>query len=391
MSYYIDGIIPDPVQRRVLLSIIAVVSVYGLSLGLLYPLVSLNMEARGFSSTWIGAMGMMPFIASLFASPLTPVIMRKFNVTRLVTTCIVADLFFILTLVAVENIYVWFVVRFLMGVAGTVLFVVSETWMNEIAEDRFRGRIMGIYTLAFSATFAISPLIIVVMGAEGPAPFLVGAGLIAVALIPLRFTRDSKPDFSGGNMSQVMGFVFLAPTLLGAVALMSFEEAAIITLLPIYALRTGATEQVAALFLTVIALGSMAGTPIVGLLADKINRYSLIFACALGVLIGALLLPLVVQTKFLVWLVMFVWGGMIAGIYTVALTIMGQRFRGAQLAAGNAAIGVMWGIAGTTAPGVSGIAMKIWDPHGFVAVVAVVAVLFLLLAFVRRLRARASN
>ena len=385
MNNYIRYIMPDPSHRRILLSIICVVSIYGLTVGFLYPLISLKMAARGFPPSWIGIMGAMPFIAAIIASPITPLIMRTVNVSRLVFLAICADLTLILVMMFIDNVYVWFVSRFLMGVAGAVLFVVSETWINEIAEDRSRGQVLGLYTLTLSATLALSPLFIVFFGAEGSLPFLVAFIVIAFSLIPLRWTRGASPDFSGGQVSHVWRFMLWAPTLVCAAALMAFEEAALLTLLPVYSLQNGVTEKVAALFLTVLAVGSMAAQPLIGWLADKVNRYSLIFVCALVVLLGALSLPFIIDTHIIVWPVMLVWGGAIAGIYTVALAIMGQRFRGAQLAAGNAAFGVMWGFAGAMAPGSAGIAMTIWGANGFVIVMVIAISSFLLLALIRRI------
>ena len=385
MNNYIRYIMPDPSRRRILLSIICVVSIYGLTGGFLYPLISLQMEARGFPPSWIGVMGAMPSLAAVIAAPITPLIMRTVNVSRLVFLSICADLTLILVMMFSDNVYVWFISRFLMGVAGSVLFVVSETWINEIADDRSRGQVLGLYTLTLSATFALSPLFIVFFGAEGSLPFLVAFIVIAFSLIPLRWTRGTSPDFSGGHVSHVWRFMLWAPTLVCAAALMAFEEAALLTLLPVYSIQNGVTEKVAALFLTVLAVGSMAAQPLIGWLADKVNRYSLIFVCALVVLLGALSLPFIIDTRIIVWPIMLVWGGAIAGIYTVALAIMGQRFRGAQLAAGNAAFGVMWGVAGAMAPGSAGIAMTIWGSNGFVIVMVIAISSFLLLALIRRI------
>ena len=304
MYYYISDLIPDPFNRRVLLSIIAVVSVYGLSIGFIYPLISLKMESRGFSPFIIGVMGMMPFIASIIVSPLIPVIIRSFNVTLLVLLSICVDLAMILLMVIFEDLYVWYICRFVMGIAGSLLFVVSETWINEIAEDRTRGRILALYTLAFSATLGVSPIFIVIFGVEGPLPFIMAFVMIALALIPLYWTRGSSPDFSGGTVSHVLKFMILAPTLVGAAALMSFEEAAIVTLFPVYALKSGVSTEWAALFLTVIAVGSMVAQPLIGSLADRMNRYYLLFACAFIMLISVLMIPFLISTKIAIWLVL---------------------------------------------------------------------------------------
>ncbi len=385
MKYYLRSLIPEPDRRRVLLSIIGVVSVYGLTIGFIYPLISLKMELRGFSSTWIGVMGALPFIASIIFSPVTPLAMRYFNPSKLVFVSIAADISLILLMAFFENIYVWFVCRFLMGVAGTVLFIVSETWINEIAEDRVRGRVLSLYTFTISATLGISPMFIFILGAEGSLPFFVAVSLMIFSVYPLRWTKNSSPDFADSRVSHVTKFIFLAPTAVAASALMAFEEASVLTMLPVYALRNGLTEQTSALFLTVLAFGSMAVQPIIGSLADRFNRYNLLIFSAVIVMLGAISLPLIIQTKVSVWIVMFIWGGAISAIYTLALIIIGHRFRGAQLAAGNAAFGLMWGLAGALAPLSGGIAMTISDPHGFVFVLATASIAFIVLAIVRRL------
>ena len=384
MNRFIRGIIPDPQRRRVLLAVICAVSTYGLSIGFFYPLISLKMELKGYSPALIGIMGALPFLASIIFSPLLPLIMRYVDVRRLIFLSICSDIFFIIVMVVFDNIPVWFFCRFMMGIAGTVLFVVSETWINEIAEDHYRGRVMGLYTFVFSATLGISPLFIVFLGVEGTLPFIIAAIVISIGLIPLRWAYGSSPDFSGGKVSHVLQFCFLAPVLVAGAALMSFEEAAVVTLLPVYAVRSGLSEANAALILTFIAIGGMAAQPIVGRLSDGMNRYLLLYICVFLTLAGALLLPLIIQTKVMIWIMMVIWGGAITAIYTVALTIMGARFRGSQLAAGNAAFGLMWGVSGTIAPGAAGYGMSYMGPNGFVVVTVAAVVAFLLLVAVRR-------
>ncbi len=387
MNRFLRGLIPDPNRRRVLLAIICAVSTYGLSIGFFYPLISLKMELRGYSPALIGIMGALPFLASIIFSPLIPLIMRYADVRRLIKLAICSDIFFIAIMVIFDHIPVWFFCRFMMGVAGTVLFVVSETWINEIAEDRYRGRVMGLYAFVFSATLGISPLFIVFFGVEGNLPFVFAAIVIAIGLIPLRWTHGSSPDFSGGKVSHVLQFCMLAPVLVAGAALMSFEEAAVVTLLPVYAVRSGLSEASAALILTVMSVGGMVAQPFIGRLSDRMNRYLLLYICVILTLGGALVLPIIINTKVMVWITMIVWGGAITGIYTVVLTIMGARFRGAQLAAGNAAFGLMWGLSGTVAPGVAGFGMTEMGPNGFVVVTVAAVLAFLVLVVVRRLLA----
>jgi hypothetical protein len=45
------------------------------------------------------------------------------------------------------------------------------------------------------------------------------------------------------------------------------------------------------------------------------------------------------------------------GIYTVALTVLGERFSGSRLVAGNAAFSFVWGLGGITGPALGGAAI----------------------------------
>ncbi len=61
---------------------------------------------------------------------------------------------------------------------------------------------------------------------------------------------------------------------------------------------------------------------------------------------------------------LFVWGAIAFGTYTVAMVDLGARFSGALLLAGNSAFGVVWGIGGIVGPSIAGIAMDLVGHEG---------------------------
>ena len=75
-------------------------------------------------------------------------------------------------------------------------------------------------------------------------------------------------------------------------------------------------------------------------------------------------------------------------IFVVIMTIVGQRFRGMELAVANVAMGMLWGIGSLTGPSMTGIAMDIRDPEGFALVFIFASGVFLLLSLGRWLLAR---
>ncbi len=160
-------------------------------------------------------------------------------------------------------------------------------------------------------------------------------------------------------------------------------------LLPVYGVRNGLSESAAAAMLTASYVGALLFQLPIGWLADRMNRYLLLILLIVGGLVGALLLPAIVSLdRPFMWLGLGLWIGLFTGTYIVAMTIVGERFRGADLVAANASFGFLWGLGMLTGPFLSGTAMDIWDPDGFPGVLAAVTAIVLAIAIARRWQAR---
>ena len=375
-------------RRQSLVAIIVCIATFGVMLGLTSPLLSLILEARGIDRSLIGLNAAMPALAMLFISPFLPRIVRRCGFRRFLLGCLLVEFTTFLALPLFDHIYAWFIIRFVMGASTAGLFVVAETWINQIAEERNRGRVMGIYATVLSAGFAVGPLILAVIGTSGWLPFLVGAGFIALAVVPLALTQVQAPTLDGPTGFSIFQFIKMAPSLAGAVLLFAFLEVAIFALLPVYSVRSGIAETNAAIMLVVLTLGNVALQFPIGWLADRFNRYLIMTACASIAFFGALLLPLAIEWGALLWVFLFLWGGLFPGIYTVAMTILGQRFRGRDLMTANAAFGVLWGVGSLTGPAITGVAMDLRDPGGMPVTLSIVSGIFLLILLIRSRRRR---
>ena len=142
--------------------------------------------------------------------------------------------------------------------------------------------------------------------------------------------------------------------------------------------------------LTVLGAGALCLQMPIGWLADRVDRYRVLLACALGGLGGCLLLPVAVDAGAWLWPALFLWGGLFSGLYTVAMAIVGQRFRGADLVTANAAFGLLWGLGSLAGPPASGAAMDGRGPDGLVETLAAGVLAFLGLAVWRRVLRRVS-
>jgi len=96
------------------------------------------------------------------------------------------------------------------------------------------------------------------------------------------------------------------------------------------------------------------------------------------------LLPVSIRIGWLLWPMLFIWGGAAFGVYTVALAGLGDRYSGPMLLTGSAAFGLMWGLGGIVGPASTGVAMQLWGPAVMPFTLAVPFVLFTCLLLFRR-------
>ncbi len=372
-------------QVRALAVVIASVAIMGITYGLTMPLMSLRLEARGIDSGLIGLNAAMAALGVVLMPPLIPMLLRQVGVRPFLLLNLVGTGMALLGLALTDWLPAWFVLRLILGACLAGLFVVSEAWINHLADDRSRGRVLGIYSSVLAAGFTIGPLLLQVTGVEGVLPFLAGLGFLAVAAIPLSLVGGEDPPLSGHPSRGVLGFAAAAPIASSAALVFGAIEAGVLSLLPVYGVRSGLTPEGAAAMAAAIGLGNFAMQVPLGWLADRTNVRWMLVACALAGLAGAVALPFTVDTVLL-WPVLFMAGGAMMGIYTLGLTLLGQRFRGPDLAAANGAFVVMYGLGALGGPALTGAAMDAIVPHGLPLVLGTFCLGFAVLATVRTLR-----
>lgn len=372
-----------PARRRSLAAVIGCIAVYGCTIGVAGPLIGLTLEARGVDRTTIGALASTPAVAMLLFATQVPRLVRRLGVRRFLWACLALEFLMFVALPAFDWLPAWFAIRFVMGASAVGLFVAAEAWINQIAPDAIRGRLIGLYNTVLAAGFAMGPLIVAGVGREGWTPFLIAAAVVALAGAMLLLAGEETPRLEGRASFGVLAFLAIAPTLAAAVGVTAFLDGAVLSLLPVYGVRSGLSEAAAAAMLTALALGNVALQIPIGWLGDHVDRRLVLILCGLGGVIGAAMLPWLIALGPFAWAMLFLWGGVTMGLYTTALAGVGQRFRGPELITANAALGLLWGFGSVIGPSAAGAAMDWIDPNGLPLALGSAAGLFVLVALWR--------
>jgi MFS family permease len=351
-------------RRWSLAAAITSVTVFGLSIGQSVPLLPLLLEQRGTDVTITGLNASATFIGVILGPLLTPRCVRRLGVRDFLLLCFAGDIVLFLAMKAFDSLAAWFVLRAALGLVGSAIFTASEAWINLLAGDAGRGRVIGIYGAALCAGFGIGPLLLSITGIEGWAPFLGNAAITALATIPLFCASDATRSLGGEPGAGMLRIAARAPLILGVVALFGMFEAALMALLPIWAVRSGLGTRQAAAALSTIYIGSIVLQLLVGWLSDKLSRMAALRLCGAVGLAGALALASLRLPPGVLLCLLFVWGGTAAAIYPVALSMAGDRFRGAELVTVNAAIIMAYGCGALAGPVLGGVAMDLRNPQG---------------------------
>ena len=354
----------DQVPWAAMAGLIATVTLGAVAAGLTYPLLSFILERQGTAPSLIGLSAAMMPLGFIVSAYLTPALARRAGEARLAILCSILAALTLVAIALLQDVWAWMPLRFLLGFFTKPAYVISETWLISIAPATRRGRIMGLYSSVVSGGFAIGPLSLGLVGTEGWPPFVIAitalllCGLILLAVVP-RLAKMSHE----GEATSVGGFFALAPLLLFAVFAAAAFEQTLISLFAVYGAALGSSESRIASLIACFIAGDAALQILLGRLAERFGSTGIMLFCVLASLAGCLLLPSAFDS-WLIWPLIFAWGGVSFGIYTMTLIQLGERFTGQAVIAGNAAFALVWGVGGVVGSPATGLAMQLTGYQG---------------------------
>ena len=381
-------------NTRALIAAICCAAVCGIVFGLSMPLISLRLEEMTGSALLVGLNGAALGVSTLVMAPLVPRLMAMLPARMLlIASLILAGTFFLLFPV-LPSVVPWFALRFIVGCFITVVFVVSETWINQIVTPERRAVMLGVYGTALAGGFGIGGLLFAVFGTSGDLAFFLASGIFLLGIIPVALLRGPQavaPAREDSSMSAILAAAGSAPAAILAGLAFGAIETLIFSMLPVYAERIAIDPVSIGMMVFAVAMGVLFFQIPLGWVADKTDRRGTLIAIAAVAALGPVLVWM--AGTHLGWLlpILFIQSGIASGLYTVGLSLLGERFTGGRIAAANAAFIFAYGLGSLLSPPAAGVAMDGFGPAGLLVVLGGTAGAYLLfLAVTHRKAARGS-
>jgi MFS family permease len=184
--------------------------------------------------------------------------------------------------------YVWIFARFLTGFSMIGIFIIVESWLNDRANNKTRGKVLSLYMLVTYVGMALGNLLLNVSDPKYYEPFILISLLFSIALIPILLTKRKPPKFRKNSAIKIKELFKISP--FGTVSMFctGFIFAPIFSLLSVYAvtMKLGIFET-SLLLVGVMLAGALFQWPI-GSLSDKYDRRKIIIGSSLAAIIFSL-------------------------------------------------------------------------------------------------------
>ena len=364
---------------------IAAISVAGIGFGHSIPLFSVLLDRAGAAGWQNGGATAAGALAVVLATPFYPRVIARVGLKAFLLLSVLVMVGAYACVFAVrEVVWAWYPLRFVFSMGASGMFVGSEIWINGAATRASRGKLIGLYSTCLALGFATGPLLLERTGYDGALPFLVGGAVFASAAVPILLAKAPATEPEDEADAHVLPLLRRAPVTFGASAVFGAVESTLLVFLPLLVLAAGFGETVSARVVAVYGFGLVAFQFALGQAADRFGITRTLWLCAAGAAGIAAVLPPLTGTLWQLYPSVFVLGGLVAGLSTVGLVLLGDRFEGPRLAAASTGYATAWGIGAMIGPTAGGIAKDVGGFAWTVWLVAAVLGAYALAAFARR-------
>ncbi|MGB3812740.1 MAG: MFS transporter [Shinella sp.] len=286
------------------------------------------------------------------------------------------------------NPILWILARCLYGVAGNSNFIIAQSWLNHAADNRWRGKAMSFFYMAYVLGLGVGAWLFGQMPADGNLAPLVTIFVTTIALLPIGLTKlPTPPPPARVNLDFAMAWRNSPVALIGILASGGLSMV-VQGFTPIYAATHEVGQADVALLMFVMQFGLIFVQYPLGTLSDRIDRrIVLIFTCLLiaGTAVAALFVSF--GALILLMIVFALWAGAVESVYSIANAHANDRTDPEDYVPLASTLLVAWSTSATLVPlGVTALT-PVFGPKTFIYAAMAVALLYA--AFVaQRLRLR---
>lgn len=342
------------------------IGLLSVSSGLQGTLLGIRASVEGFSTIFIGLMMSSFYFGFLFGAAKTPQLVRKVGHPRVFAAMASLSSITVLLHYVVVDPLVWCILRAITGFTMASLYVVAESWLNNMAPKKVRGQMLSFYAMVQHIGTAAGYVSVNLADAENVILYLLTSILVSASLIPVLLSTGKTPRFDDLKSLNVKELFNDAPLSVVGALMMGLIYSAVYTMSVIYCQMMGLTVAQTSFFLFWFVVAGAAVQWPIGYLSDKLDRRVLIVMLLMFSTASILALGENVSDPVHAIICMAIYGASVLSVYPLIVAHTNDRLEPAQMIAASSTMFSVYGIAAIIGPVTCSYLMQVMSGEGFI-------------------------
>ncbi|MCB1614384.1 MAG: MFS transporter [Pseudomonadales bacterium] len=396
--------LPTDPRRQMFSLVIIMLAIFslGVSLGMMAVVFPTSMEALGFSRSLIGTVMSMETLASVLVCFMMVSLFRYIGLRLGLVFSTLLRLPPLVALAYFQDLNFWVVMALMHGLGSGIFFLQLQTWLNSIPFQTSRGFKIALFGTSISLGLSLGPVVLQFIDAMQPliaqianlcrleitdyalqAPFFAIAFVSFLALIPVLLGFFVMPSLKSAKRMALLPLINESKGVLYGLAFGGASLFGVSSFITLYGMQNGLTLTDASLLLTSFMLGGLLLEAPIAWISDHFDRRYVIIAAVLLSLVCSVYLPIAIYRSYQAWILLFLWGGVVGAIYSISLTILGEKYPAEELVSVNAAYSVMENSGGVVGAVLIGLSMDLFGSDGLPYVILFTGLCYFTFALTR--------
>ena len=339
--------------------------------GLQGSLLGVRGGAEGFSAFQMSVVMSAYFAGFLFASRLTPGMIRRVGHVRVFAALGSFISAVIILYPAWPNPWVWAVGRVAIGFCFCGVYVTAESWLNNSATNENRGQALSLYMIVQTFGIIAAQGLLLIPDPSGFLLFVIPSVLVSIAFAPILLSISPTPAFETTKGMSLIQLYRTSPLACVGMFLLGGVFAAQFGMSAVYGTEAGLTLTQISLFVSSFYVGAMVLQYPLGYLSDRMDRRRLVtVVSAIGGIAAAF--AVVASANFYVLLcAAFLVGGASNPLYSLLAAYTNDFLGTEDMASASAGLLFINGMGAITGPLIIGWVMQQVGPAGYFILISV--------------------
>jgi MFS family permease len=282
---------------------------------------------------------------------------------------------------------VWIIMRSSTGFCFAGLYVVAESWLNGLASNTFRGRLLAMYNVVTIGAYGAGQLLVFNFDARTLTGFAFAAVVSSLAVIPVAMSEQAAtPQVENNTHITMRELAKIVPTGAGTILLVGLAHGGMLGMAVIFATREGLSVGRVGILIAAINLGGMALTWPISSASDDIDRRIIGVLSSLAVIVLGLVMLTQTPSSWVTTALLFAIGGFSFPLYAVGGAYTNDWVSQEQMGAAASQLVTLYGFGAMIGPLAAAPFLDIIGTQGFAwSIISLHALILLFLIY--RIRA----